>query len=171
MSDSLRQGYATELWQQLVQEGGSRCGTHLDEELESYLVFLLMRHQRDAPLLGRVFALELLAAMELIGSQRIDELRDVGDRCLIVSGLFPEQAARSRVSAGYFESVGASAYLAAAEQARSTYAALFMRLAEAYAALVEVLGGVRRVAHSNTTVDLRLTPLATMVQSGSTRRH
>jgi hypothetical protein len=143
MSGRLVQGHATELWQQLVHEGGARVGAGLDEELESYLVFLLMRHQNDAPLLGRVLALEYLQALELGGQRRLDELRDVGDRCLILAGLFPEQARRRRVDDDYFIVLGQGAYHAVAEQARAAYAALFNRLAEAYAALVSVLSGVR----------------------------
>jgi hypothetical protein len=146
MNEPLRQGQATDLWQQLVQESGARVGAELDEELESYLVFLLMRHMRDAPLLGRVMALEYLEAMELVGQRRLDEQRDVGDRCLIVAGLFPEQARRRRVDDSYFIVLGQGAYYAVAEQARAAYAALFRRLAEAYEALVRVLTGVRGVA-------------------------
>lgn len=146
MSECLLEGHATDLWRELVREGGAHLGAHLDDELESYLVFLLMRHQRDAPLLGRIFAVELLQAMQLEGTMRANELRDVGDRCLIVSGLYPEHAARRRVSASYFLALGQGAYLAAAERARAAYASLYLRVAEAYAVLVEVLMGVRAIS-------------------------
>ena len=42
---SIRQGAASELWQVLVREGSERSGQALDEMQESYLVFMLLRHQ------------------------------------------------------------------------------------------------------------------------------
>jgi hypothetical protein len=171
MSETLRQGFATELWQELVQEGGARRGTRLDQELESYLVFVLMRHLRDEQLAGRVLALELLEAMAQ-GARRLEDLRDVGDRCLIVAGLFPGQAERRRVSGDYFVSLGQCAYRAAAEQARAAYALLFERLAEAYEALVAVLAGVRELAGPNRIGALASLPEPTLAPLlRSSRRH
>lgn len=132
-------GAAAGLFQGWVREGADRAGWELDEEVEAYLVFALMRHLRDAPLGGRVMALEWLAAHELAGVQRVDALRDVGDRCLILAGLFPAQAERRRVSHDYFIELGRGAYAAVAEQARSGYAELFARLVEAYRGMVAVL--------------------------------
>ena len=45
--EAIRQGAAAELWQSLVREACARCGQRLDEAQESYLVFVLLRHQRD----------------------------------------------------------------------------------------------------------------------------
>jgi hypothetical protein len=167
MTERLRQGHATDLWQQLIQDSGTRVGAALDEELESYLVFLLMRHMRDAPLAGRVMAIELLEALDLGGRRRVDELRDVGDRCLILAGLYPEHAMRRRVNNHYFIDLGQSAYQAVAEQARTAYAALFQRLAEAYAGLVEVLGAVRCLADGQAPARASRLPPAVRLRSDS----
>lgn len=132
-------GTGAGLFRALVREGADRIGRELDEEVEAYLVFALLRHLRDAPLGGRVMALEWLAAHELAGVQRVDALRDVGDRCLILAGLFPVQAERRRVGHDYFIELGRGAYAAVAEQARTGYAELFARLVEAYRGMVAVL--------------------------------
>src|SRR5690606_20899169 len=100
----------------------------LDESRESYLVFVLLRHQRDAQLLARIQALEWLQAQELAGSTRRDALRDVGDRCLLVAGLFPALAERRRVSVDYFVELGRGAYQCVADAGRDAYAGLFARL-------------------------------------------
>lgn len=140
MSESaFRLGAAAELFHDLVREGEARCGRQLSEEVEAYLVFALMRHLRDAQLGGRVIALEWLAAQEQPGAGRVDALRDVGDRCLIIAGLYPAQAERRRVDHDYFVELGRGAYAAAAEAARSGYAALFEQLVRAYRAMVNVL--------------------------------
>ena len=135
----IRRGTAVELWQALLGEGEARAGCRLGEEVQSYLVFALLRHLRDGELLGRVLALEWLDAHERAGAKRLEALRDVGDRCLLIAGLFPEQAGRRRVGGDYFITLGRSAYGSAAETASAAYAALFARLVSAYDPMVRTL--------------------------------
>jgi len=147
MTDTpFRQGAPAELWQALVHEAGRRRGRPLDEPSESYLVFVLLRYQRDAQLLARTQALDWLRAQEQVGSLRADALRDVGDRCLLVAGLFPGLAARRRVSVDYFIELGRGAYLEAAEASRAAYASLYEQLARGYRELVATLRGLREGA-------------------------
>lgn len=149
---SVRLGTPLELWVELVREAEQRARTRLDEPVESYLVFLLQRHQRDSVLAGRILALEWLDGLERIGQDRADVLRDVGDRCLLVAGLFPRLAQRRRVTPAYYAAIGQAAYAAVAEATRAGYAELFRQLAQAFEAMRRVLGdvGMRR--------DLRLVP-------------
>ena len=141
--EAIRQGAAAELWQSLVREACARCGQTLDEAQESYLVFVLLRHQRDGHLLARTQALEWLEAQLRVGSARTDALRDVGDRCLLIAGLYPALAQRRRVSVDYFTTLGRGAYRDVAEACRNAYADLFAQLAAHYDALVQVLRGLR----------------------------
>lgn len=144
----IQQGTAVELLVGLLGEGEARVGCALGEEVQSYLVFALLRHLRDPQLLGRVLALEWLHAHAQVGSHRVDVLRDVGDRCLLIAGLFPDQARRRRVDPGYFIALGRSAYGSVAESAGATtpaYAALFARLVESYRSMVLVLTALDRV--------------------------
>lgn len=138
-SDIIEQGAAAALWQALVREGEREAGCALGEDVESYLVFALMRHLRDEQMVARVMALDWLQAHELPGRGRVDALRDVGDRCLIVAGLFPGQARRRRVDAAYFVDLGRSAYETVAGATRAGYADLFAQLVDAYLAMVRVL--------------------------------
>lgn len=142
---TIRQGAAAELWQSLVREACTRCGQSLDEAQESYLVFVLLRHQRDGHLLARTQALEWLEAQVRVGSARSDALRDVGDRCLLIAGLYPQQAQRRLVGLDYFLALGSQAYTDLASAARSVLAGLYGRLAESFARLVRVLVEVRRL--------------------------
>lgn len=153
MGEILTGPSATGLWRDLVREGESRCGATLDEDAESYLVFTLMRHDRDAPLAHRVMALELLRAFEQGGRLREQDLRDVGDRCLLIAGLYPELAARRRVSVDYFISLGQVAYDDLAQRSRLALAELYGQLVRLFARLVRVLLEVRRIAHSGHALD------------------
>jgi hypothetical protein len=74
---------------------------------------------------------------------REQSLREVGDRCLLIAGLFPALAERRRVNVRYFMDIGRSAYLDIADTGRSAYAALFRQLAATYEELVCTLRAVR----------------------------
>ncbi len=136
---------ATALWHDLVREAERRGAAPLDDDVESYLVFLLMRHLRDAGLGGHVLALDYYAALDAAGTPRRDHLRDVGDRCLLIAGLYPQQAQRRLVSLRYFLDLGSRAYTDLADAARAAYAELFRRLAAMFGRLVRVLVEVRRI--------------------------
>jgi len=132
------------LWTDLVREAESAVGARLDEELESYLVFLLIAHTRDVHLHGNAVALDYLLARAGGGARRREDLRDVGDRCLLLAGFYPEQAERRMVTVDYFLALGSHAYDELSATLRAGLAELFRRLARAYARLARVTLEVRR---------------------------
>jgi hypothetical protein len=139
-------GAQAELWQSVVRDAENRANRSLDEELQSYLVFTLMRFTADGELGARVMALDLLTSLDTPGSQQSLRLRDVGDRCLLLAGLYPEQARRRHVSLDYFCNIGRSAYDRLSLQLRQTLRGLYGRLSTAFHALVHVLLEVRRLS-------------------------
>jgi len=146
MTTIVTHGSATALWLELVREAAERAGARLDEDLESYLVFTLMRHLGDAPLGHRIMALELLEAVLKDGRQRQLELRDVGDRCLLIAGLYPQLAERRHVPLRYFLDLGSGAYDQLGCELRAAVSALYAQLARAFGQLVRVLLEVRRLS-------------------------
>lgn len=160
MVESLKRGAPAELWQALVREASERAGEPLDESRESYLVFVLLKHQRDEHLLARIQATEWLNAQAQLGSVRADALREVGDRCLLIAGLYPGLAERRRVTVDYFIEIGRSAYLGVADAGRAAYGALFEHLAQTYRELVRTLRAVR-TGHPRALDLLELAPLTT----------
>jgi hypothetical protein len=145
----LRSGAPAELWQALVREAADGGGVRLDELQESYLVLVLLRYQCDDTLLARVQALDWLDAFGLPPSARSDALRDVGDRCLLVAGLFPGLAERRRVSVDYFIDLGRGAWREVAASNRAGYAALFAQLQDGYRELVRTLSTMRGATAGN----------------------
>ena len=164
------------LWHELVREGEQRAGRELGEERESYLVMTLMRHLGDSPLPHRVMALELLEALNRSGRQRRDDLRDVGDRCLLISGLYPELAAKRRVELAYFMDLGRGAYARLADDLSAALADLFAALARTFDELVRVLIELRRLGGQAPVLApldryaLALDEHATLVLPGTPRR-
>lgn len=136
---------ATALWHELIREAEHNGAAPLDEDAESYLVFLLMRHLRDAELGGRIIAVDYLEALQESPTPREQRLREVGDRCLLIAGLYPHQAQRRLVGLDYFLSLGAQAYGDLAGAARHALAEMYRRLASSFARLVRVLVEVRRL--------------------------
>ena len=145
MDGAITRGAQAELWQALVHEAGQRLHAPLDESRESYLVFVLLRYQRDDSLLARTLALEWFAAQANVGSARADALRDVGDRCLLIAGLYPGLAERRRVGIDYFIDLGRGAYFEVAQASRNAYAGLFEQLARSYRELVRTLRALRTI--------------------------
>lgn len=157
MSDLILETSSTAQWHRLITEAETYCGTHLDESTESYLVFLLMRYLRRPDLLRRVMAMGYLRAMQAEGHLREERLRDVGDECLILTGLFPGQAKRRRVHLSYFISIGQGAYNHLGESAGTAFAPLYLMLAEAFRDLMDVLHAMRI---GNQSVDCLITGAA-----------
>jgi hypothetical protein len=129
-------------WHALVNEAQVACQCNLDEPLESYLVFLLMRFVERPDLAGRVMALEFLQAQQKTGRITM-QLRDVGDQCLLFSGLFPQVAERRLVKVSYFVDIGRAAYDQLASRLDRHSDRLYGRLAEAFVPIMDVLQAMR----------------------------
>jgi hypothetical protein len=132
----------TAQWHALVAEAQQACQHNLDEPLESYLVFMLMRFTERADLVARAMALEFLDA-QTDGSQKPDRLREVGDKCLLFSGFFPQLAERRLVRVSYFVRLGRSAYRQLATLVDRETDQLYAHLAEAFVPVMDVLQAMR----------------------------
>jgi len=146
-------GQATSQWHDLVKDAESYNGVQLDEEMESYLVFLLMRYTQQPELGAKVMALEYLHGANTVGNLRQEKMRDVGDQCLLFSGLFPRRAERRRVKISYYVSLGRSAYHSVSEQTQSAMAKMFGHLAESFVELMDTLQAMRCVSQPGSDMD------------------
>ncbi len=111
--------------------------------MQSYLVFLLMRFTEQPQLAASVLALEYLQSMHTLGHAGRDQLRNVGDKCLLYSGLFPQRAERRRVKVSYFVDLGRSAYQLLSERLEHSAAIMYQRLAGTFIPLMDVLQAMR----------------------------
>jgi hypothetical protein len=145
MESLVIQPSATAQWHALVGEAEQACATRLGEELESYLVFLLMRYTDSPEIANSVLALDYLHSMEAIGHLRETQLREVGDKCLLYSGLFPTRAERRRVNSSYYVKLGMGAYSALATALAQLKAKLFEDLSQQFVKLMDVLQTMREL--------------------------
>ena len=147
---------STALWHALVGEAENHANLNLNEELESYLIFLLMRFTNNSQMAANVLALEFLNGLQQFGSSQKQVLQDVGDKCLLFSGLFPARAEKLRVNISYFVDLGQSAYGTLAQvNTKPSISELYQSLHKCFVPLMDVLQSMRELAEQGSS----LTPL------------
>lgn len=145
MTTRILSSHPTHQWHDLVSEAQHNAGVQLDEELESYLVFMLMRYTDKPEMAASILALDYLEGSQILGQMRQDRMRDVGDQCLLYSGLFPERAEQRRVRVSYYVDLGRSAYHTAADAAQQTLSQLFSDLAGQFVHIMDTLQAMRGI--------------------------
>ncbi len=132
-------------WQKLVHDGELASETELGEELQSYLVFLLMRYMEKPELMNQIMALEFIRGLRASGQMQQEQLRDVGDSCLLFSGFFPKIADKRRVKVSYYVGIGQSAYHYLADTCQEKMSELFHCVGDAFIHLMDVLQAIRNL--------------------------
>lgn len=132
-------------WRKLVSEGQEKTGFHLTETIENYIVITLDAHTKKVGLASSVIAIDFLKNIHIKSVSNKQTLREVGDQCLILSGLFPDRAKRKNLSEDYFKNLGENAYYVLSFATISTKSdhRLFYQLFENFADLIEVLKAMR----------------------------
>lgn len=146
MSELVLQPTTTAQWHALVSDAEQAAGYTLGEELESYLVFLLMRFTRKPQMLSRIMALDYLKSANRSRGERREQLKDVGDHCLLFSGLFPKQAEKRMVRVSYFVNLGRSAYQQVSDHI-NTSESVYSLLSKDFVALMDILQTMRDIQH------------------------
>ncbi len=130
-------------WHALVNEAQAATRLILNENTESYLVFLLMRFSQGPKLIESVVALDFLESMSKPRQIQRELMRDVGDKSLLFCGLFPGLAERRHVSLSYFSDLGQAAYLTVGEMQEAQTADLYFQLSAQFITLQQILQAMR----------------------------
>lgn len=152
-------------WQALVRDAESSSNLRLNNELESYLVFLLGRFNQRPDIVNSVLGKEYLTGMTRESAEQRDCLREVGDKCLLFAGLFPEQAEKRHLKIKYFIELGQTAYVRVASLSKMATASLFNALSCGFVSLMEVLHAIRGFNDANGLTPLQAVELWTDVNS------
>ncbi len=131
---------STAQWHDLVQDAQQITNNKLSEMLESYLVFLLMRFINKPEIASTILALDYLNSLLETKQKRREQLRDIGDQCLLFSGLFPQRAERKRVKISYFVYLGQNAYSELAHADR-----IYNDLSHRFVELMDTLYAIRQI--------------------------
>jgi len=133
-----------EQWHKLVHEAEVDYGCQLDESMQSYLVFTLMRFMKKQDLNAGALALDYLRTHSLPAKMQHEQLRDVGDQCLLVSGLYPKRAAKKLVRVSYYVNLGRSAYHHLGTCTQQGMAELYHQLEDTFTLLMDLLQTIRQ---------------------------
>lgn len=127
------------LWHDIIHEAEAACTITLKEDLESYLVFLLMRYVNKPEMVKQIMANEFLEGLQQTYYKRQVAMQDVGDKCLLFSGLFPHIAEKRLVKISYFVNIGQSAYDTLSKQSTDLYGSLSRQ----FVSLMDILQSIR----------------------------
>lgn len=138
-------------FRQEVVDARAQLGVHMDEATEWYVVQLLCEHSHaqsaHKTLTGEPLALLYQRASAAPAGERVDLLRAMGDRALLVAGFFAESVERSLVDVPYYVTMGQKAYTDLAgtlgHGRRAEGAShLYRQLGRGFAAYVDVLNQI-----------------------------
>jgi hypothetical protein len=142
----------TAQWHALILEAQQACSIQLKEDLEAYLVFLLMRFTGEPSLASSVLGMDFLQSLHQSEHHlQYHQLKDVGDKCLLFAGLFPGRAIKKRVKLSYYVKLGQTAY-STLSHCLSMQEELFIKLCLEFPNLMDVLQSMRET--SSSAVDL-----------------
>ena len=126
---------ATEALYEWVNEGGVK----LDEDMQAFVVYALLRHMDNAKLKEFVFAESLLNA---INNGGVCHYEKVLDHALIYGGIFPQRIKKSGLSANYYHDVGVMASECLAihyAKLKSSYEFVYQSISQQFALLIDML--------------------------------
>ncbi len=141
-------------WHALVKEARRASAVSLSEELETYLIFLLMRFTNHPEMASSILALDFLQNIQNIKTENQHIIREVGDKCLLYSGLFPGRAKRQRVQISYYVELGRRSYFALSSSRKNALSQLFANLSDHFVGLMDVLHSMRHLDSSAYALDL-----------------
>ena len=127
-----------------MHEAEQDYGCQLDEAMQSYLVFTLMRFAKNQQLNSHALAIDYLNIHQLPNNLRSEQLRNIGDQCLLVSGLYPQSAEKRQVGVTYYVDIGRSAYHHISTVTQQGIAELYQQLAESFILLMDLLQTIRQ---------------------------
>ncbi len=141
-------------WHALIEDARKRSSVSLTEDLESYLVFLLMRFAKNPAIVDSILAPDFLQNVKTFKRENQQILRDVGDKCLLFAGFFPGRAKRRLVKISYYVKLGQSAYSSLSESHQNQLSQLYAQLGYQFVKLMEILQSIRELDPNHAVLEL-----------------
>jgi hypothetical protein len=157
----VRRESPVEYFRELVESAMERQHLSAHELTSFYLVNLLagfvQLDRTSSSSEDEALGVRFVKALREAGNRQRDQLRQVGDLSLFISGFFAESLTRSLVDIDYYIQLGEYAYASLARQGDAAFGDVFDELAEKFSAFVDVLGEVsERTALTSNSDLLRL---------------
>lgn len=133
------------LWYDIIHDAEASCAIDLKEEIEAYLVFLMIRYTTRPDIAKQIMATDYLYSLGLLQPEARElGLQAVGDKCLIYTGLFPALAEKRLVKISYYVKLGQAAYGNISKNASDIYG----MLAKDFVPLMDIIQSLRQYNYS-----------------------
>ena len=133
------------IWQESILEAESKSGHYIEDCLRHYLVITLDHFTLKTDIGSHVIAIDFLNHVNGKTNFDINCLRNTGDLCLILSGLFPESIKNKNISNEYVIGIGQHAYdiISCMDKHPLLSAPLFKKLRDSFPELSLTLSNLR----------------------------
>ena len=92
-----------------------------------------------------LFALDFLQNIKKLSTESQNIIRDIGDKCLLYSGLFPGRAKQQHVQISYYVDLGRRSYFALSTSHQNILSPLFGSLSDHFVGLMDILHSMRNL--------------------------
>jgi len=137
-----RSKHDTSLWYEMFFEAEERTGVSVDEDLTVYLVHMLISFLKNTDIVLTRHVINYLERVDDLNQTR--SLREAGDSCLFVSGIFPKYISRKYGNDEYLIDIGISAYSQASLMDYVCMQETLHKLSQNFMSLVTILRALRK---------------------------
>ena len=98
-------------WYSMIEKAKIISGYNFSDSVQHYLVLTLRQFTTNQDLASKVLAIDFLTHSEMSTANDQRSIRDLGDHCLVLSGLFPERIVKKNISLNYHFNILCFKYL------------------------------------------------------------
>jgi hypothetical protein len=133
------------LWNDIFKLAEKKAGFNFDESLKHYLTVTLDFFTTQPHISQHIISMDFLIHSNAESSFDLKCLRDTGDRCLILSGLFPNFIKHKNISSSHIINIGRQAYgiISSSRNYTMFNHALFEKLRDNFPSLSKTLTHIR----------------------------
>lgn len=142
-------------WLTLVSQAKISTGSIISEQAENYLIGLLTHFSAKPLTMARALAFDFLSDPAMQAKSLAEQLKGIGDHCLLFAGLFPHYAERRKIRLGQMVELGQHAYRQLHESAPFEHGGQYADLAREFVTLMDLLHSIRELRDGRA----RLSPL------------
>lgn len=140
-------------WYSMIEKAKIISGYNFSDSVQHYLVLTLRHFTTNKDIASKVLAIDFLTHSEMNTANDQRSIRDLGDHCLVLSGLFPERIVKKNISLNYVIGIGKQSYrlLSTANSPSVKYIdkKLFSHLDMNFVGLMDLLNHIRLDAYSH----------------------
>lgn len=133
-------------WYALVAEAECVAKLELDQDIERYLVLMLIHYCTSTDIVGCRMSIDYLNALHSPRRFQLEALQRVADICLIYNGFYGEYLKKLGDNCHYYTNLGTHCYHMIFERFG---AELYEKIADHYLDACHILQSVRSISHKN----------------------